>query len=288
MKSILVLAGGSDTDEPVFETALLAARLFSAHLEFVHIHIGAGQAAVHMPHVAFASGPALQDALEHLQVTADTRLAAAERHVRDFCARSMIPLVDVPNGAQGVTAAWCQAESNASRHLIFHSRHSDLIVAGRLTRPNGLPFDILDTLVMNCGRPMLLACSPVPCKLTGTVMVCWKETPDAARALVAATPFLARAERVVFTAVEEGDRDIRMAVDDVASRFRWRGIPVDVDIVAANGRAIPDLLSSAARNCDADLVVMGAYGHSRIRELLAGGCTRSVLKSGERPVLLFH
>src|SRR5262245_48296504 len=115
MKSILVLAGGSDTDVPVFETALIAARLFSAHLEFVHIHLGAGQAAVHMPHVAFASGPALQDALRQLQATADTRSATAERHVRDFCARSTIPMVDVPDGTQGVTAAWCRGESDASQ-----------------------------------------------------------------------------------------------------------------------------------------------------------------------------
>jgi hypothetical protein len=58
MKSILVPIGGSDTDASVFETALLVARLFSSHLQFLHIQIGAGEAALNVPHTEFAMGPA--------------------------------------------------------------------------------------------------------------------------------------------------------------------------------------------------------------------------------------
>jgi hypothetical protein len=73
MKSILVPVGGSATDGPLLETALAAARPFCGHLHFVHVHIGAGQAAANIPHTAFAMGPALANALEALEKEAETR-----------------------------------------------------------------------------------------------------------------------------------------------------------------------------------------------------------------------
>ncbi len=63
MKSFLVPVGGSATDGPLFETALAAARPFSGHLQFVHVHVGIGEAAANTPHTEFAMGPALSNAL---------------------------------------------------------------------------------------------------------------------------------------------------------------------------------------------------------------------------------
>ena len=86
MKSILVPIGGSNTDVSLFETALVVARLFSSHLQFLHIQIGAGEAALNVPHTEFAMGPALSNALEELDQKAAIRSATASRHFRDFCA----------------------------------------------------------------------------------------------------------------------------------------------------------------------------------------------------------
>src|SRR6266568_4010540 len=288
MKSILVPTGGSESDGLVFETALAAARLFSAHLRFVHIRISPGEAAVYTPHVDFASGPALGDALGQLETDTERRSTAAARHVREFCARSLIDILDKPAGAQGVTASWREEESDARQRLMFHARHNDLVVMGRAKRPNGLPPDLIEVLLLGCGRPILLAGATVPRRLTDTIMVCWRETPDAARAVVAATPFLAKAERVVFVGVDEGGGGIADALSDLASQFRWCGVPTDIQIVAPKGRATSEVLSSAAQACGADLVVMGAYGHSRMRELIFGGCTQAVIRHADRPVLLLH
>ena len=73
MKSILVPVGGGSADEPVFETALAAARLFSAHLRFIHIRVPAAEAAIHSPGVAFVSGAALRDALDTLDKESSQR-----------------------------------------------------------------------------------------------------------------------------------------------------------------------------------------------------------------------
>src|SRR6478672_8742842 len=106
MKSILVPTGGSDQDECLFETALAAAQPFAAHLNFLHVHVSAGQSAMHAPHADFASGSALRDTLAQLEREAQSRSIAAVQHVQDFCARSKIALCDVPHSASAASAGW--------------------------------------------------------------------------------------------------------------------------------------------------------------------------------------
>jgi len=288
MKSILVPTSGSDTDEAVFATALAAAQPFSAHLRFVHVRVSPGRAALHTPHVEFARGPSVFDALEKLQVEADRRSAAARCHVGEFCLDCGIEIVDVPRASHGVTASWLEEGDDALERLTFHARHSDLVVMGRMKRPNGLPSDLLELLLMRCGRPILIACSARPRNITDTIMVCWRDTADAARATSAAMPFLTKATRVIFAAVSGSGADLKDSVNDAASQFRWNGVPSEAQVIAANGRATAEVLASLARDCGADMLVMGAYGHSRARELLFGGCTQAMLRHADLPVLLLH
>jgi nucleotide-binding universal stress UspA family protein len=94
MKTILVPVGGSDTDQVVFETALAVARPLMAHLEFLHIHVDAAEAALHTPHLEFARGAALRNALRDLGQEGERRAARAAQNVRDFCTRWKIDMVD--------------------------------------------------------------------------------------------------------------------------------------------------------------------------------------------------
>jgi nucleotide-binding universal stress UspA family protein len=286
MRSILVPVGGSETDMPLFETALAAAQPISAHLKFVHIHIGAGEAAVHMPHTAFAMGPALANALKELNMSAQTRSADARRHFSDFCRRSHIDIHDMPAPSQGVTASWHEAEGRALERILQYARHSDLVVVGRASKANGLPGDFIEELLVRCGRPVLIANSTAQPTLTGTVMVCWKGTPESARAMSAAMPYLTRADRVVLVTVAESEEPTDVA--DVVRQLAWNGVRAETRVITQLGTAIPEALASAARDCGADLVVMGAYGRSRMRELLFGSCTHAVIRGADRPVLLMH
>jgi nucleotide-binding universal stress UspA family protein len=294
MKTILVLTGGSDSDAPVFETALAAAQPLNAHLRFVHIRIGAGEAAMHSPHVEFVSGPALVDALGRLEDEAERRSAAFGAHVRAFCTRFNIAMQDAAEPAKGVTASLLEESDDAARRLVGHARQHDLVVMARAKRPNGLPPDFIETLLLKSGRPILLAAAQAPRNLAGTIMVCWRETPEAARALDAAKPFLTRAQRVVFVWVEEKSNHIDQtikhveALNDAAAQFRRCGVATYVRAIPSEGRPIADVLASAAADCGADLMVMGAYGHSRMREVIFGGCTQAVIRHAERPVLLLH
>ena len=287
MKSFLVLIGGSDTDGPVLETAVAAARPFAAHLQFLHVRVGAGDAAQFTPHVAFARGPALRDALRELDAQSLIRSSAALQHVHDFCARSQIELTDAPGLSPVVTASCREEDGNALDRVMFHARHSDLVVMGRCRKPNGLPPDLLDSLLLGCGRPILIASAATSPTALGTIMVCWRESADAARAVSAAAPLLAQAKRVVFVSVAERQDPVD-AAKDVASRFGWYGVPTELQVIKPNGRPVQELLATAAQACKADLVVSGAYGHSHLREVVFGGCTQSFIRHADRPVLLMH
>jgi nucleotide-binding universal stress UspA family protein len=287
MRSILVPVGGSETDLPLFKTALAAARPISGHLDFVHVHIGAGEAAAHIPHTAFAMGPALSNALRELDATGRTRSTVAAQHFRDFCRQWKIEICDVPAPSQGVTASWHEEEGHALKRITLRARHNDLVVVGRAKRANGLPTDFIEELLVGCGRPVLISSSTERSTLTGTIMVCWKETPEAARAMSAGMPYLTKADRVIIVSVAENE-DPSESMGDVARHLAWNGVRAETRVITPTGAAVPDLLASAAQECDADLIVMGAYGRSRMRELLFGSCTHSVIRNADRTVLLMH
>ncbi len=288
MKSFLIPIGGSDTDRGLFEAALAAARPFSSHMNFLHVHIGPGEAALNSPHTGFAMGPALSSALQELDAKAQTRSELAARHFREFCAKANVEIRDAPERMDTVTASWREEDGSALSRILFHARHHDLVVVGRAKSANGLPPDFLEQLLVGCGRPVLIAGPATAPALTGTVMVCWKESPEAARAVNAAMPLLRHARKVVVVSIAENGDDPSEALAAVARQLAWNGVRAELRTVLSSGGSIPALLSAAAHECGADLVVLGAYGHSRVHEILFGSCTQAVIRNAETAVLLMH
>lgn len=288
MKTILVPTSGGETDHAVFRTALCAARPLHAHLEFFHVRVGPGEAALYTPHVEFARGPAIGDAISRLQQEEAKRSTAASLHFRAFCEQIKIDVIEGPRKLDVVTASWREEENNALERITLRARHNELVVVGRATRPNGLPPDLLEQLLLVCGRPLLIAPAKAPRTLTGTVMVCWKETPEAARAVTAALPLLAKAKRVVFAAVVENGEPSLETLRDIARQMAWHGIRAKAHLVANTGRPAAEQLALTAAEHGADLMIMGGYGRSRARELIFGGCTQSVLGHADIPVFLLH
>lgn len=287
IKSIFVPASGTDTDLVVFETALAAARPFRAHLELFHLRVSSGEALRLTPHAAFARGQGLHNALQELHEDAERRSHEAERHVHDFCKQHRIAVAEAPGFFRRVSASRHEERGSGEEPFITRARVHDLAVMGRFTRANPLPQDLLQRLLVECGRPVLIAGPQAPRTLTGTVMVCWKDTRESARALTAAMPLVTEAERVVIATVDEGRASGNDAAA-VARELSWHGIRAETQTVAADGRPVATLLSSAAAACGADLMVMGGYSRGPLREEIFGGCTRSVLEHAELPVFLLH
>jgi len=157
IKTILVPTSGDSADRVVFDTALAAARLFSAHIDFCHVRIEAGEALRYVPHAGFASGAGLREALDTLGAEGRTRSVTAVRLIEEFCLREKVVLTDVPLDAEQVSASWSQHNGPAHDHLLTRARHSDLVVMGRHKGADGLPPDLLRLLLLESGRPILVA-----------------------------------------------------------------------------------------------------------------------------------
>jgi nucleotide-binding universal stress UspA family protein len=289
IKTILVAANGGHGDASAFETALNLARPLAAHLDFYHAWATPDDAAALSPHVDFAQGPALKDALERLQQDAENRSATALRSFREFCERHRLPIAEPDQNASEVTVAWTEEKGDPLRGLTRHARHHDLVVIGSPNPEGGLRPDLAGQLLLASGRPMVLAPPAPRTRQSGVILIGWKEAPEAARAMTAASPLLPFARRVIWASVEDGRHASPESLEDLKRQLRRRGGAVEVMMIPTQGRSVADRLFWAAESADADLLVVGAYGHTRIWELIFGGVTRSLLeRRSPAPVFLMH
>jgi nucleotide-binding universal stress UspA family protein len=148
--------------------------------------------------------------------------------------------------------------------------------------------NLVESLLTACGRPILVVPGAWRPSAIKTVAIWWKEHAAAARAVTAAMPLLSRAERVKLITVNEGFPQSGDASADMSRQLGWHGIKSDAKEIHNGEGSVADRLWHAASNMHADLVVMGAFSHSRTRELIFGGCTQAILEAGDLPVLLLH
>ena len=148
-----------------------------------------------------------------------------------------------------------------------------------------------EAVIFGSGKPtLILPNSPRsrPFEL-GTVAVAWDFSRAAARAVSDAVPLLEKAKTVrVVTVLNEKHLDRKHSAEELSKNLSRHGIDIVLDRVDAKGRPIGEVLETYVASHAADLLVMGAYGHSRLRELVLGGATRSLLSKPPLPILLSH
>ncbi len=288
IRSILVPTSGSAADESVFATALALARPLNAHLGFYHVRLTPGEAAARAPHVSFCVGAALTSALEYLHEQEDLLAAAAVDHFRRFCAEHAVGIRSAPGAAEAVSASWCEEIDNPAQRLMLHARHSDLTVVGRPHHMDYMPSMLIEDLLLGSGRPLVIAPDRAPKSVTGTIVVGWKETPEAARALAAAFPLLEAAKKVVLVSITEGEREMQQSLKHLAWQLAWHGIAAESWVIDGSAGRAPALLAQAAAEVHADLLVAGGFGHSPLREGMCGGVTRALIERAELPVFMLH
>lgn len=146
-----------------------------------------------------------------------------------------------------------------------------------------------EAAVFGSGRPVLLVPEDRPVAATGTVLIAWDGSRVAARAVADAAPFLARATRVVVAAVtDEKALPESGAPEALGDHLARHGIAATIARLRANGSPIAAALQQHGAEIGAGLMVMGAFGHSRMRDFVLGGATSGILKDLRLPVLLSH
>ena len=287
IKTILVPAAGGDRDLSVFGAALAVARAFDAHLDFLCTRLDAVTIGAMFTSEA-TSAKLIADLIERVETEADQRERQAKQLFASFCRREELIAAETPARRSTVSAAWHREFGSEPYWVTEYGRASDLLVIGRPGNGERRPSETLETALLNCGRPLLIPASEPISVLPDIVVIAWKATPEAARAVTAAMPFLARAKQIVImTVAEDAAGSEKEAASRLMATFRWHGFPVSVRCLEPNTHGPAETMLAAARE-EAALLVMGGYGHSRLRERILGGFTQRVLHGAEVPVLIVH
>ena len=180
--------------------------------------------------------------------------------------------------------------SDAPDLLIREARLRDLTIVPAISEGTNYLW-YAESIVFGSGRPVLLLPQRSrPRELAlDTIVIAWDGSRPAARAVADALPFLERAKNVrVLTVLNEKELASESPAAELSKYLERRGIDATPDCIDAAGRRIGEILSSYLTSSQADLLVMGAYGHSRLREFILGGATRSMLSNPPLPILLSH
>jgi nucleotide-binding universal stress UspA family protein len=194
-------------------------------------------------------------------------------------------------GVSGETRTISASISGAADQIGRIGRRFDLVIVGQPERQKSLPDEVVDEGVLfESGRPVIF----VPYIQKGgmkldRIMVCWDGSRAAARAVADAMPFLKKAKQVevVIVADKAGKKD-EVPGADLGQHLARHGLKVDVKRITSPDIDVPSTILSYAADSSADMIVMGGYGHSRLREFILGGATRGLLEAMTVPVLMSH
>jgi nucleotide-binding universal stress UspA family protein len=194
----------------------------------------------------------------------------------------------------GPTMRWLESDgAGAIDHFCQQALYADLLVLGQRdpsdVSPGSAPAGFVESVLIDSGKPALILPFAGSFEAVGSdVLIGWNVTPQAARAVTVALPWLRGARRVhVLEAIDEPAPEANGELD-IAQYLQFHGIVPVLHRHRASPAGSGDALLSVAGDVGADLLVMGCYGHSRARQLVLGGASRAVLRSMTLPVLMAH
>lgn len=284
IRIILTPLFGDDADAAAAHAAFAVTRRFDAHVEGLFARIDPLDT---VPIVGEGVSPVVIDDLTNAaQVEMDKRASTAKAHFEAARTGAGVELAERPQGPGGTSARWSEVTGRREEVIPRRARVSDLVVFG--AQPSDSPElgSAIETTLVTGGRPLLLAPKGVQ-TIGERVAIAWNDSAEAARALAFALPFVEAASAVHVLMAETWRAGFELT-EHVADYLEWRGIVCERRSLATEDEAVGAALLHAANEAGADLLVMGGYGRSRLRELVLGGATRHVLTHAQLPVLLAH
>ena len=233
-------------------------------------------------------------------IPASARAEGAERMLRDLQqkvadelaqeARARFDSVIKPAGMERVE--WRVADGPRAETVALHARYADLVVINQTDPQSTDASHFADGVLLSVGRPVLLV--PYVGGTSGfgrNILVCWNASREASRAVTDALPLLKAAQKVTILSIDGEESRAghgESPGSDIALYLARHGVNPVVVQTASGSVDVGSVILSRSFDIGADLIVMGAYGHSRAREIVLGGATRTVLQSMTAPVLMSH
>jgi len=297
MKTILVPISDTAVNTAAIETALVVAKAVGGHVEGLYVETPQPVTPPSGPLTGYeaaryaGTAPRARFAEEEYARAAEARERAAEQARAEFqrvCAAHGVP-VCAPDAFDPVpSGSWRQAQGSYASAVTARAPAYDLMVVPNpsTTTPARA---IAEQTLLESGRPVLLSPSRPEPDPSSSAMIAWSPSLQTWRAVTVAVPLMAKARRVEIVSVGEDEATFAESRADVIRYLGWHGITATARQVKAPSRNIGDMLLHEASEAGIGMLVMGAYSHSRVRELLLGGVTRHVLANvAVTPVFMAH
>ncbi|MCG8508878.1 MAG: universal stress protein [Rhodospirillales bacterium] len=283
IKTILVPLDGTDAAEPVLHTAFSVCRNLSAHLEVLHVRADSKNA---VPLLGEGmSGAMIEEMIDLAEQEADTRADKARAMFDKILKEFEFPIQDAP-GADGPSAAWVERTGREDEATAQRGRLSDLIVVARPTPDSDVSSRMtLNAAIRESGRPILIVPPGEEGVIGKKVGIAWNGSAEAARAVRLSMAFVCAADEVLILTAEGGTTRAA-AASELAGYLAWHGISAKTRTFAIADRAGGEDLLRECGQEQVDLLMMGAYTQSRVRQLIMGGVTRHVLSEATLPVVM--
>lgn len=269
IKSIFVPLNGMDSDRAALDAAKTMARSFGAKISGVHVRLDTNSAL----------------ALATRETSWRAEREENERSARARAAFDRAFKVESSVQRTAISAHWHEIEGFPFYEYAFHGRMHDLIVVARERQLPEYPAEIL----MRTGRPLLIAPPRATETIGDSVLIAWNNSPESARALTASMPVLLKAEKILIACIPQAladEQETQQSLDELRNFLTLHGLKAESRLLKQADE--PTALRDAAYDANCGLIVMGAYGHSRLREYVFGGVTRAILNECAVSVLMFH
>lgn len=275
LKDIVVHIPVDDRTSATIDCSISLAQRFDAHLDgVVRVYESFNSAvAIAVPSTAM-----------ELTTVFEPNLEMAAGILEQF--ETAAKIAGVSHGSRTI----CEETSSVWQSATDLSRLYSLVVVAQPDSEKPTNDDpLVETLLLRCGRPLLV----VPYIQRGPldanhILICWDGGSSSARAVHDAMPFLRKATTIDIVAVNGGEATARNAPEALKDHLSRHGLTAHVHRLFSDETEIHDVLLSFAADVDAGLIVMGGYGHSKLREYVLGGVTRGILETMTVPVLMSH
>ncbi|HTI87603.1 MAG TPA: universal stress protein [Alphaproteobacteria bacterium] len=285
IKKILVPISDAKDGSGALAAALALGRDFNAQVVVLHVRPDPRAEAI-----AYMGEPMSSSMVDEVMRSAEKRAAQNAAKVRkafdDACAKAKVAVSAKSAAPNAVSASFEEVTGIEDEELRDRGRVVDLLVVARPQGPLAGPQRLtLEAALIDTGRPAIVVPPKAPAKIGGNVAIAWNNSTQASRAVALAMDFLVGASTVTILTAKENGSDYRP--NDLKDYLAAHGVSAKVAAVSGKGDAAKAILSAATK-AGADLLVMGAYGHSRVRELVLGGVTKHMLQSTTIPTFMVH
>jgi nucleotide-binding universal stress UspA family protein len=279
MKTILVPVENHEGMTSVLETALLLARRCGSYIEGFALRFGISE--------FVAVDPAGSIPLESYRQESEEEARQSRRMFESFMRDRNVP--QSTGAAAGVSYGWLEDAPEGEGFVGSYGRIFDITVLGRPDATTiGLHNRAIESGLFESGRPILLAPPSPPKDIATNVMIHWNCSTEQARATAFAMPLLQTAQRVTVLTVVGGQGVPGPSAEQLLAQLRRNGIEAQPLTVGLEGRSTGEAVLAAARAQGCDLLIKGAYTHSRLRQMIFGGATSHILANADMPVLMAH